>query len=91
VALERIVSLDTAPLDAHHLFHLGESFILAGQHDRGLDLLERSILGFYPHLYMAEYCRFLDPVRQTPRFQAVLATARGLVDSFAEKEAALRS
>jgi TolB-like protein/Flp pilus assembly protein TadD len=91
VALERIVSLDTAPLDAHHLFHLGESFILAGRHDRGLDLLERSVPGFYPHLYMAEYCRFLDPVRQTPRFQAVLATARGLVDSFAEKEAALRS
>lgn len=89
-ALERIAALDVAQLDAHHQFHLAESFIQAGAHDRGLELLEQSVSGFYPHLYMSEYCRFLDPVRETPRFKAVLATARELVETFAWKEAALR-
>jgi serine/threonine protein kinase/Flp pilus assembly protein TadD len=89
-ALARIAALDVARLDAHHLFHLSESFILAGDHGRGLDLLEQSVSGFYPYLYMAEHCRFLDPVRGTPRFTAVLATARNLVETFAQNEAALR-
>jgi hypothetical protein len=60
-----------------------------GQQDRGLELLERSVTGFYPHLYMAEYCRFLDPVRATPRFTAVLPTARELADTFLRKESVL--
>jgi hypothetical protein len=89
LALERIAALDLAPLDHHHLFHLAESFILAGEHSRGLDLLEQAVPGFYPHLYLSEYCRFLDPVRETPRFQAVLATARQLAEIFAQKEAAV--
>jgi len=89
-ALERIAALDVAPLDPHHLFHLGESFIVAGEHDRGLELLERSVPGFYPYLYLAHYCRFLDPVRETPRFKAVLATARELMETFPQKEAALK-
>ncbi len=72
-----------------HLFHLAESFIIAGQHHRGLDLLAQSVSGFHPYPYMAEFCRFLDPVRGTARFDAVLATARELVESFATREAAL--
>ena len=88
-ALERIQPIDVARLDPHHLFHFAESFILAGEQDRGLELLERAVTGFYPHLYMAEYCRFLDPVRATPRFTGVLATARELAASFPRKEAAL--
>jgi len=90
-ALARIAGLDAAPLDAHHLFHLAESFIMAGQHDRGLDLLERSVSGFYPYLYMADHCRFLDPVRGTARFAAVLERAREFSESFAGREAALRT
>ena len=81
-ALERIGALDVAPLDAHQIFHLAESFIAGGDHTRGLDLLERSVPGFYPYSYMLQYCRFLDPVRDKPRFKAVLDTARQLVETF---------
>ncbi len=88
-ALERIALLDVELLDAHHQFHLAESFIAAGAHDRGLELLERSVSGFYPYPFLAEYCRLLDPVRDTPRFQAVLARAKDAVDSFAARQAAL--
>jgi TolB-like protein len=88
-ALDRIAGLDTASLDAHHLFHLAEAFIVAGEQDRGLDLLERSVSGFYPYLYMSKYCRFLDPVRDTPRFKAVLAAARDHSETFAQSVAAL--
>ena len=65
--------------------------IVAGNHDRGLELLELSVRGFYPYLYISEYCPFLDAVRGTPRFQAVVATARELAASFAGKVTALRS
>ena len=88
-ALERIAPLDVELLDAHHQFHLAESFIAAGAHDRGLELLERSVSGFYPYPFMSEYCRLLDPVRETPRFQAVLARAKDGVESFAARQAAL--
>jgi eukaryotic-like serine/threonine-protein kinase len=88
-ALERIALLDVELLDAHHQFHLAESFIAAGAHDRGLELLERSVSGFYPYPFLAEYCRLLDPVRDTARFQAVLARAKDAVESFAQRQAAL--
>ena len=42
-----------------------------------------------PYRYLLEYCPFLGPVRETPRFEAVLATARELVETFVPKEAAL--
>jgi serine/threonine protein kinase/tetratricopeptide (TPR) repeat protein len=83
-ARKRIGSLDTSSLDAHHLFHLAESFIVAGDRDRGLDLLERSASGFHPYLYVASFCRFLDPARGTPRFDAYLAAVRTRTESFAE-------
>ncbi|HEY7474236.1 MAG TPA: protein kinase [Vicinamibacterales bacterium] len=89
-ALERIASLNIAALDAHHQFHLAESFIAAGEHDRGLDLLELSVPGFYPYPFMEKYCRFLDPVRGTPRFAGILATARTLSDAFPGKLRELR-
>ena len=88
-ALERIATVDVASLDAHHRFHLAETFIMAGAHDRGLDLLERSVEGFYPYPYMAEHCRFLDPVRDSPRFMAVLARARQQSESFMSRVAAI--
>ncbi|HYN07735.1 MAG TPA: protein kinase [Vicinamibacterales bacterium] len=84
-ALERIASLNLAALDAHHQFHLAESFIAAGEHERGLDLLELAVQGFYPYPFMAEYCRFLNPVRGTVRFAGILATAKALADAFPEK------
>ncbi|MEO6221609.1 MAG: protein kinase [Vicinamibacterales bacterium] len=88
-ALAQLAPIDTAMLDAHNQFHLAESFIMAGQPDRGLDLLEESVSGFYPYPYLAEYCPFLKPVRSTPRFAAALAKARGNYDAFASREAEL--
>jgi len=90
-ALARISAIDIAPLDAHHQFHLAESFIMAGRLERGLDILEQSVQGFYPYLYLDKYCRFLEPVRATPRFDAILATARHLAESFKAKAALLVS
>ena len=84
-ALARIVSVDTAPLDAHHRFHLAESFICAGEPDRGLSLLEQAVHGFYPYEYIEQHCRFLDAVRATPRFDAVLTTARTHAEAFQKR------
>jgi eukaryotic-like serine/threonine-protein kinase len=81
-ALERLLPINVAVLDAHQLFHLAESFIGAGDLDRGLDLLERSNAGFHPYGYMAHHCRFLDPVRHTPRFQALLEQAKKRTEAF---------
>ena len=83
-ALARLQAIDIAPLDAHHLFHLAESFIAAGEHERGLELLERSVAGFYPYPYLSEHCRFLDPVRGMPRFTAYLESARRHAAAFHE-------
>jgi serine/threonine protein kinase len=81
-ALQRLAPINTAVLDAHQHFHLAESFIVAGDLDRGLDLLEGSNAGFHPYGYMAAHCRFLDPVRHLPRFQAILEQARVRTEAF---------
>jgi serine/threonine protein kinase len=81
-ALERLAPINISVLDAHQQFHLAESFIAAGDLDRGLELLERSNAGFHPYGYMARHCRFLDPVRHLPRFQALLEQARQRTEAF---------
>jgi non-specific serine/threonine protein kinase len=81
-ALERLAPINLAVLDAHQHFHLAEAFIVAGDLERGLELLERSNAGFHPYGYMATHCRFLDPVRHLPRFQAILAQARERTEAF---------
>ena len=82
-ALERLAPINVAVSDAHQLFHLAESLIVGGDLERGLEFLERSNVGFHPYTYMAHHCRFLDPVRHLPRFQAVLAQAKERTDAFA--------
>jgi TolB-like protein len=81
-ALELLSPINLAVLDAHQQFHVAESCIVAGDLDRGLDLLERSNAGFHPYGYMANHCRFLDPVRGLPRFDGVLAQARARTAAF---------
>ncbi|HVL69777.1 MAG TPA: protein kinase [Vicinamibacterales bacterium] len=81
-ALERLAPINMAVLDAHQHFHLAEAFIVAGDLDGGLDLLERSNAGFHPYEYMARHCRFLDPVRSLPRFEAILEQARVRTEAF---------
>ncbi len=81
-AREWLAPINIAILDPHQQFHLAESFLVAGDLERGLELLERSNFGFHPYVYMAHHCRFLDPVRHTPRFQAVLESARQRTEDF---------
>jgi non-specific serine/threonine protein kinase len=81
-AREWLGPINIAVLDPHQQFHLAEAFIVAGDLERGLELLERSNAGFHPYVYMAHHCRFLDRVRQAPRFQAVLRQAKERTDAF---------
>jgi tetratricopeptide (TPR) repeat protein len=82
-ALEWLGRVDTAPLDAHHTFHLSESFAVAGDPARALGLLERAVdNGFYPHEFFAVHCPFLRPLRGTPEFERILAKAERRVRQF---------
>lgn len=82
-ALECLAPVDVAPLDAHNKFHLAESFAMAGATDRALDVLDRSVdEGFYPYPFMAQHCPFMAPLRETPRFAAISAKAKRLVEDF---------
>ena len=81
-AREWLAPINIAILDPHQQFHLAESFLVAGDLERGLELLERSNSGFHPYVYMAHHCRFLDPVRHLPRFQALLEQAKERTDAF---------
>jgi TolB-like protein/Flp pilus assembly protein TadD len=88
-ACARLADIDTTSLDSHHLFHLGEAFALAGDPDRALPLLARAVGGFYPYPFLAEHCRFLDPLRPSPRFVEILGRARELAEAFPRREAEL--
>jgi non-specific serine/threonine protein kinase len=81
-AREWLAPINIAILDPHQQFHLAESFLVAGDLERGLELLERSNFGFHPYVYMAHHCRFLDPVRHTPRFQVLLEQAKARTEAF---------
>jgi len=86
-ALERLASIDVAPLDAHNKFHLAESFSFAGDTDRALDVLEQAVDGgFYPYPFIAEHCPFLAPLRFLPRFTAILARAQERSEAFRRSE-----
>lgn len=87
-ASERLASIDVTPLDAHNKFHLAESFGLAGETDRALDLLELAVdQGFYPYPFMAEHCPFLAPLRPSPRFAGILAKAQERSETFRKTSA----
>jgi tetratricopeptide (TPR) repeat protein len=81
--LEILAPLDLAALDAHHTFHIAESFAMAGSTDRALDLVDDAVdRGFYPHDFLALHCPFMEPLRGTKRFAAIVDKARRLVRSF---------
>jgi serine/threonine protein kinase/tetratricopeptide (TPR) repeat protein len=82
-ALAWLRQVDTAPLDAHNIFHLGESFAMAGNTGAALALFERAVDGgFFPHEFYAIHCPFLQPLRGTPEFERVLAKAARRVAEF---------
>lgn len=75
--------VDWEALDAHHTFHLAESFAMAGDVDRALMLFERAVdNGFYPVDYFERHCPFMDPLRETPDFDRIVAKARARVAAF---------
>ncbi len=75
---------DVQGLDSHHKFHLAESFAMAGDTDRAFALLEEAVdTGFHPGDFIATHCPFLQPLRGTPRFEAIAAKAVRLTREFA--------
>ena len=82
-AQEALAHVDVAPLDAHHTFHLSESFAMAGDTTRALELLERAVdRGFYPSRFIAEFCPFMAPLRGMPEFDRIVAKAARRVAEF---------
>ncbi len=82
-ALEALVGAQG--LDAHHKFHLAESFAMAGDTERAFALLEEAVdTGFHPDEFIATHCPFLASLRGTPRYDAIAAKARRLTREFVE-------
>ena len=68
--------------DGHHEFHLAEVFAMAGDHDRAMDLLEKSVDSFHPADFIRDHSPFLAPLRGTSRFEAYAARAEELTAKF---------
>jgi TolB-like protein/Tfp pilus assembly protein PilF len=84
-ALERLAGLDIGPLDPHNTFHISESFAMAGDTARALEVLESAVdEGFYPYPYFNEYCPFMEPLRFLPEYAAILQKAKERTESFRE-------
>ena len=76
-AIASLANLDIGGLDFHLTFHLGESFAVAGDTTRALELFDAAVeKGCYAHEFMARYCPFVESVRGTPEFDRILAKAR---------------
>jgi TolB-like protein/Tfp pilus assembly protein PilF len=84
-AISKLSNVDFGPLDSHTLFHLAEPLAVAGDHDRALELIERTVTrGFYPYSFLAEHCPFLGSLRELPLFADVLAKAKERTEAFSE-------
>jgi serine/threonine-protein kinase len=78
----------TQPLDAHHRFHLAESWAMSGDTERAFGLLEEAVHGgFHPGDFIARTCPFLAPLRGTPRFDAIAGEALRLTADFSKARA----
>jgi tetratricopeptide (TPR) repeat protein len=86
-AISRLSNIDLAPLDSHTRFHLAEPFALAGDHDRALDMIERTVDGgFYPYPFISTHCPFLAPLRSLPRFAEIVAKSKERTEAFLKTE-----
>jgi tetratricopeptide (TPR) repeat protein len=82
-ALASLARVDRAALDAHHTFHLSESYAMAGDAPHALELLDWAVdHGFYPFGFIAEFCPFMAPLRGTPEFDRIVAKAARRVAEF---------
>ena len=76
-ALTMLASVDEAKLDGHHTFHLGESYIMAGDLTRGVALLDRAVtMGFYQSEHLERLCPFYGVARGREDFARVVVHAR---------------
>ena len=74
---------DVTLLDAHQTFHVSESYAMAGETTRALELLERAVdFGMYPYKFYAEFCPFMAPLRGMPEFNRIVAKAARRVAEF---------
>ena len=83
-ALDILATVDESTLDGHHTFHLGESYIMAGAHERGIALIDRAItMGFHTVEYLERICPFFEGVRGRDDFARVIQRARAGAAEFA--------
>jgi serine/threonine protein kinase/tetratricopeptide (TPR) repeat protein len=69
-------AIDEAPLDGHHLFHLAESYAMAGDAAKAVALLDRSVtLGFFAADYYEKLSPFFRALRGRDDFARTLARA----------------
>ena len=82
-ALETIRTVDVAPLDAHQTFHIAESYAMAGDTSKALELLERAVdHGMYPYRFYRDFCPFMQPLRGLPEFDRIVAKAERRAAAF---------
>ena len=82
-ALATLARSDVTLLDSHHTFHVAESFAMAGNTTRALELLDWAVdHGFYPYRFFAEWCPFMAPLRGMPEFERIVAKAARRVAEF---------
>ena len=56
---------------------------MAGSVDRALDLVERAVgEGFYPYQFIVEHCPFMEPLRDSHRFESIAEDARERAAAF---------
>ena len=75
-ALALVGPLDLTPFDCHLTFHFAEVFALAGEIERGMEVVELAVQkGFSPPDFIRTHCRFIEPLRSHPRFPLLVAAA----------------
>ena len=82
-ALATLARADVTLLDAHQTFHVSESYAMAGDTARALELFEDAVdRGMYPYRFYAEFCPFMAPLRGMPEFDRIVAKAARRVAEF---------
>ena len=82
-ALSALESLGSVVLDSHMTFHLSESYAMAGDTRRALELFEWAVdHGFYAHQFFTKWCVFLEPLRGMSEFDRIIAKAARRVAEF---------
>ena len=86
-ALATIKRVDVTLLDAHQVFHICESYAMAGDTSTALKLLEFAVdHGMYPYRFYEEFCPFMAPLRGLPEFERIVAKASQRVAAFAAQQ-----